>query len=352
MALLYGRNWTRPELSRYVADMGQLAGIRPVVYQDGPESGVRALEFRTGAGLSFTVLADRAMDVGLAEIHGVPLSFMTGVGYAHPAYFSARESDWLRTFPGGLFVTCGLDFYGHPVEDQGRKFGLHGPATSLAARSLSWDADWDGDQYVLRARGKMRQISFQGEHLQLTREITARLGENRFAVHDVVENLGNRPEPHMILYHFNAGFPLLDDGAVLELSAGREDGPVGMVDATASAAPPILGPTAGFQDRGVRHDAGPDADGWATARVRNPHFQGGRGLALTIRYQTEHLPYLNQWQNFQERSYVMGVEPCNTARGSRQLNRERGALPMLEIGERREYRLEVEATLGLAVSAP
>ena len=39
---------------------------------------MRALEFRTGAGLSFTVLADRAMDVGLAEIDGVPLSFMTG----------------------------------------------------------------------------------------------------------------------------------------------------------------------------------------------------------------------------------------------------------------------------------
>ena len=105
MVQLYGKVWTRAELSRYVADMGQLAGIRPVTYSDGPEAGVRALEFRTGAGLSFTVLADRAMDVGLAEIDGVPLSFMTGVGYAHPAYYSAHESDWLRAFPGGLFVT-------------------------------------------------------------------------------------------------------------------------------------------------------------------------------------------------------------------------------------------------------
>jgi len=86
MAQLYGRAWTRAELTRYVADMAQLAGIKPVAFQDGPEAGVRALEFHTGAGLAFTVLADRAMDVGLAEIDGVPLSFMTGVGYAHPAY--------------------------------------------------------------------------------------------------------------------------------------------------------------------------------------------------------------------------------------------------------------------------
>ncbi len=137
MAQLYGRTWTRAELSRYVADMAQLAEIRPVAYQDGAEAGVRALEFRTGAGLSFTVLADRCMDVGLAEIDGVPLSFMTGVGYAHPAYYSAHESDWLRTFPGGLFVTGGLDTYGQPAQDGGQAFGLHGRASALPARGLS-----------------------------------------------------------------------------------------------------------------------------------------------------------------------------------------------------------------------
>jgi hypothetical protein len=224
MVQLYGRAWTRAELTRYVADMAQLGGIRPVTYSDGPEAGVRALEFRTGAGLSFTVLAERAMDVGLAEIDGVPLSFLTGVGYAHPAYYSGHESDWLQTFPGGLFVTGGLDTYGQPAMDEGQVFGLHGRATSLAARGLSWDADWDGDEYVLRARGRMKQVSFHGEHLQLTREITAKLGENRFTIHDVVENLAGRPEAHMILYHFNVGFPLLDAGSRLEVDVDRTDG--------------------------------------------------------------------------------------------------------------------------------
>ena len=89
---------------------------------------------------------------------------------------------------------------------------------------LSWDADWDGDDYVLRARGRMKQVSFHGEHLQLTREITAKLGENRFAIHDVVENLAGRPEAHMILYHFNVGFPLLDEGSLLDVDVIRTDG--------------------------------------------------------------------------------------------------------------------------------
>ena len=346
MVQLYGRAWTRAELTRYVADMAQLGGVRPVAFQDGPEADVRALEFRTGAGLAFTVLSDRCMDVGLAEIDGVPLSFLTGVGYAHPAYFSGYKEDWLRTFQGGLFVTCGLDTYGPPSTDAGVEFGQHGRASSLPARGLSWDADWEGDEYVLRARGRMRQVSFHGEHLQLTREITAKLGENRFAIHDVVENLAGRPEPHQILYHFNVGFPLLDDGSELEVKTARIEGLDDHAKQVEATAHQIHGPVYGFQEQVLVRDVEPDADGWATARVVNRAFDGGRGLALTIRYRKDGLPFLWQWRNLRERAYVMGVEPGNAHMGGRVYNREHGSLPILEPGERREYHLEVEATHG------
>ena len=132
------------------------------------------------------MLADRAMDVGLAEINGVAVSFLTAVGYAHPAYFEAPGLNWLRSFQGGLFVTCGLDAAGFPSSDAEAEFGL-----GRRPHGLSFDLDWDGDDYILRARGRMRQVAFHGENLQLTREITARLGENRFTIHDVVENLAD-----------------------------------------------------------------------------------------------------------------------------------------------------------------
>jgi uncharacterized protein DUF4432 len=348
MVHLYGRAWTRAELTRYVADMAQLGGVRPVAFQDGPEAGVRALEFRTGAGLAFTVLSDRCMDVGLAEIDGVPLSFLTGVGYAHPAYYSSRGEEWLQTFPGGLFVTGGLDTYGSPSTDAGVEFGQHGRASSLPARGLSWDTDWDGDDYVLRARGKMRQVSFHGEMLQLTREITAKLGENRFAIHDVVENLAGRPEPHQILYHFNVGFPLLDEGSELEVKATRIEGIDEHARSVEATAHQIHGPVYGFQEQVLVRDVETDAAGWVSARVVNRAFDGGRGLALTIRYRKDELPYLWQWRNLRERAYVMGVEPGNADMRGRAYNREHGTLPILEMGETREYHLEVEATLGLS----
>ena len=124
----------------------------------------------------------------------------------------------------------------------------------------------------------MRQVSFHGEHLQLTREISARLGENTFTLRDVVENLGTRPEAHMILYHFNVGFPLLDDGAVLEVDAARTDGINERGDAIAAVARQVQGPQYGYQEQVVVHDVSPGADGWASARVNNAGFNGGRGL--------------------------------------------------------------------------
>jgi hypothetical protein len=43
----------------------------------------------------------------------------------------------------------------------------------------------------------------------------------------------------------------------------------------------------------------------------------------------------------------MGIEPGNADMRGRAYNRERGTLPILEPGERREYTLEVEAALGV-----
>ena len=48
---------------------------------------------------------------------------------------------------------------------------------------------WEGGEYWLRLRGQMRESIVFGEDLVLTREISARLGDNRFFVRDRVENV-------------------------------------------------------------------------------------------------------------------------------------------------------------------
>ena len=80
----------------------------------------------------------------------------------------------------------------------------------------------------------------------------------------------------------------------------------------------------------------------------NPSFRGGRGLALTIRYRKDELPYLWQWRNFRERAYVMGMSLAMPTCVGVRTTASAARLPILETGERREYHLEVEAALGLA----
>ena len=75
------------------------------------ERGIRALEFRTGSGLAFDVLVDRAMDIGPAEHAGRSFGWRSATGLRHPSLHEYRDEDglaWLRSF-SGLVVTAGLD---------------------------------------------------------------------------------------------------------------------------------------------------------------------------------------------------------------------------------------------------
>jgi hypothetical protein len=49
---LHGRDHEASELARMAGDLAAAGGVRSVVLGDGAERGVRALEFRTGSGLS------------------------------------------------------------------------------------------------------------------------------------------------------------------------------------------------------------------------------------------------------------------------------------------------------------
>ena len=60
-----------------------------------------------------------------------------------------------------------------------------------------------------------------GDKIRLTRTISTEMGARSLTIHDRVENFGGAVSPFTILYHINAGFPLLDAGAELVLSRYR-----------------------------------------------------------------------------------------------------------------------------------
>ncbi len=165
-----------------------VGGVRAVVLDDGVERGIRAIEFRTGGGLRFEVLVDRAMDIGVAEFDDYSFGWRSATGFRHPGLHEINDEDglsWLRSL-SGLVVTCGLDHtlfggqydasnYRYPPKDTIRH-GLHGRVANIPARLVGYGRAWDGDQAVLWAEGEVRQAAIFGEHLVLRRRVEADLG--------------------------------------------------------------------------------------------------------------------------------------------------------------------------------
>ena len=339
MLELYQRKWTRRALGRYVGSFDQVAGIKPLEAVDGAERGGRVFEVWTGSGLSFHILADRALDISACSYKGMSLTWRSSVGDAHPAFYDASGPAWLRSFQGGMLVTCGLDTFGQPIRVGEEEFGLHGRISNTPARMVSYSAAWAEEEYCLEVSGEVRQTRVFGENLVMRRRISTTLGSNRIRVKDTVTNEGFSPRRHMILYHVNAGFPLLSEKARLKFD----------VRATLPQEPAsqqgikdwmvFQPPTSGCLEQNFIHVPVPDEKGWAVAELENPEIK----LGLRLSFDTSTLPYLNEWKMMGEGLYVLGIEPMNcTTGGGPGLTGKQELPPCLEAGESRSYALEIE----------
>jgi hypothetical protein len=346
MPHLYGRRYSREELLKHVGDISQVARVKPYRLAEGHEEGVLAVDVTTGSGLDFTVLPSRGMDISSAHYNGRSLAWRSATSDQHPAYFEPAGRGWLRSFYGGLVLTCGLTWMGAACEDEGQPLGLHGRVSHLPAANVHWDAAWEGDDYILTVTGKLREAIVFGENIQLTRRIWARMGESRFHIDDVVENMGYQRTPHMMLYHINVGFPAVDDNARL-LSPSRVVTPRDTdAEEGRERYARMQPPTPDYREKAYFHDMAADADGRVTTAIVNPDCDGGQGFGVYATYNRAELPWFCEWKMMDQGTYVVGMEPANALVLGRAAEREAGRLQFLAPGERREYHLEIGVVAG------
>jgi hypothetical protein len=349
MPTLYGRRWTRAELLAAVGDMTQLAGIRESRLVGGRAEGVRALDFNCGDGFRFTVLPDRCMDIPFAEFGGAPLAWVSRTGIAAPQYYEPEGEGWLRTFFGGLLTTCGLRQVGAPCVDEDEALGMHGRIGTTPAEEVAVETRWEGDEYLLRARGTMREARVYGEDLWLSRELSAWAGGRSLLVRDRIENRGVSASPLMFLYHVNAGFPLLGPETRL-LVASRDVQPKDERSAQSIAEHARFGPpTPGWREVNWWHDAQSDEEGYCVAALVNEElsFAFGKGLGLALRWRREQLNTLVQWKQLGHGDYTVAIEPGNCHTLGRAWERANGTLQYIEPGETREFEVEIKALAGV-----
>jgi hypothetical protein len=337
MAYLFGRTYTRSQLLSYVGEFSQIAGTTIGELGDGSERGTRFIEMRSGSGLRCTILPDRGLDISAAEYRGIPLAWISPVGFGGRAYFEPQGLGWLYGFGGGLMTGCGLTHAGAPDVDNGEELGLHGRLSFLPARKVNRGETWHGDECTIWVEGEIRQARVHGENLLLQRRISTELGRNIIRYDDVVENLSSYPSPLMMLYHINIGFPMLNENCYLSAANHK----VSCRDAEAEKGidnwSHFQTPTPQFKEQVFYHDLPADSDGYAQITLVNPILK----LKLTVRYLKASLFNLVQWKMMGQSQYVLGLEPANCFVEGRSKDRARGVLKELKPGEKETFAVEI-----------
>ncbi len=327
-----------------ISNSNQLGGIETAVLDNGSGRGTRIAWINTGSGLRFKVVIDRAMDIADAFYNRHSLAWLSHAGITTAEPLANEGLDWLKTFGGGLLTTCGLSHVGGPEADEYGERGLHGQISNLAAGlETIIQPDPIAGKFDMSITGKMRESQVLGPNLELKRTISATLGQATIKIHDEVLNRGNMPAPHMLLYHFNFGWPLVDEGTEIIWQGEWQSRPgnsnkIFREGNNFRRCPPPLNEHAGAGEEAAFIDISSDSAGWCSCGLHNPEI----GIALSVRFKKQQLPWLTNWQHLGKGEYVTGLEPGTNPPIGQTKAREQNELIFLQPGETRCYDLEID----------
>jgi hypothetical protein len=347
MVALYGREMSRRDVAAHAGALSQFAGVRLMTLGDGVERGVRMLEFRTGSGLRFTVLPDRAFDLADCDYKGAAIGWHSPTGFRNPGLHDGSGENglgWLRSF-SGLLVTCGLDHALGVMSEDAAHFHypyrktveqtLHGRVSTVPGRLTAYGEEWRGEECWLFCEGIVQQATVFGEDLQLIRRIEAQVGGNAFVLKDRVVNHGFYRTPHMLLYHISIAHPVLAEGS-------RYLAPIAHTPFASHAAtyrhqgvgyqrmpPPIVN----FVEQVWEHEMVADFAGKVPVAVVNDLL----GLGFMVETNKAEFPCQFEWQNLHAGHYTLGLEPMTNHILGKNFARDRGELIWLEHDEARSY---------------
>ncbi|MHC4122803.1 MAG: aldose 1-epimerase family protein [Planctomycetota bacterium] len=319
----------------------QVGGIETSVIDNGLGKGNRIAWVNTGSGLRFKVVIDRCMDIADAFYNECSLSWIShgGVRRARP---DANEGlEWLWSFMGGFLATCGLTHIGVPEKDKNEKRGLHGRIGNTPAEIESiLQPDVVNGKLDMSITGVVKQSKVFGPNMELRRIISCKIGQPVVYIKDVVTNRGNTTTPHMILYHCNFGWPLVDEGAMNVWD--------GSCEPVFDQSPVLFNEKRNYKkclkpiESGKGNDGCgvidvlPDRTGICTVGVNNPRL----GMALMMRYKKKQLPWLTNWQHWGYGEYTNALEPGTHPPTGQSKAKEDKTIINLRPGQSRTYELE------------
>ena len=339
-----------PDFSRSAADLGFEGewSVSRETLRGGRQEGVDKIVIHTGA-VTIAVLPTRGMSIHEVRCGGTRVGWDSpSAEIVHPALIDLESRSglgWLEGFNEAM-VRCGLEFAGHPGEDEfvdntgntaRMTLSLHGRIGNLPAARVELLID-EAPPHRIRLRGTVFERSFYGPKLRLDAEVSIVPGESFWRVADKVTNVGAAPQEFQLIYHGNYGPPLLGEGSRLVVPA-RTLAPMNANAETAiDGFETYRGPTEGFVEEVYLIEPYAAEDGTTMALLVAP----GGELATSVQWRVEELPYFTQWKNTAAKAegYVTGMEPGTGFPFNRKVERAHGRVPKLAPGESRSFTLD------------
>lgn len=338
MVNLLGKQVNRSDLLKKFGDYSVLVGTRKYTLHDGKSDRVKITEVHSGSGLRFEINESRGMDIGNCYYKEIPIAYRSYCEESHPMYYEAYHNEWLRSFSGGLLINGGLVSMGSSeVGENGEKIPLHGRISNIPASNVFVKESWEDEQLYIDIKGSVREAKTLEYNLVLDRHIRVKAGESSFVIYDKVTNQGFQDVEHMMLYHFNIGYPILDRDSKFYAASNsilpRDD----IASSRDEPYNTYLGPTPNYPDTVYYHDI-KQKDGYCCAAIINHK----RNLGFAIKYNKETLDQFVQWKFTGEGNYVAGLEPCNARVNGKSIERDEKRLKVIKAQESISYEVHVQ----------
>ncbi len=296
----------KQELLKLCGSMEQEAGVRCVEFQDGRAAGLRCAMVHNGP-LEFPLMLDKCLDPAWLRYKGINLSYISKPGLQGRNPYDTAGEEAVRSIMGGAMFTCGFEnIHGHQEVD-GMEYPTHGRMRTTPAEKVSMDASFQGDDYIIRISGEMREARIFGENLVLRRTVETVYGSREILFTDEIENQGFEPQPLCFLYHCNAGYPLLapDTRVILpEVSCTPRD----EIAAKGVERRFVMdAPVPGEPEQVFQYQIASDQDGNTFAAIVNDELE----LGFSIKWNIRQIPSMVQWKSSAAGDYAMALEPTN-----------------------------------------
>ena len=321
--------------------------IRKTRLKGGRRDGVDLIEVENGA-LSFSVIPTRGMNLWKGQCGSVRLGWDSPIkdGPVNPAFVDPGAwggLGWLDGFDE-LLARCGLDSFGPPYEEGGRTYPLHGRISNLPAHRVTIHVD-DDPPHAITIEGQVIESRLFHTQIEMTTKITTVAGSRSITVRDEFTNLRDSPSDLQILYHWNFGQPLMQEGsrfiAPWKTVVPRDKAATEGLNHFDTYGPPC--PGSAEMVYFFELIGGPDGNTLALLKDRS----GESGVAL--RFSTRELPAFTLWKNQggSREGYVTGLEPGSGYPNAKPFEAARKRVRSLAPGET----ATAEITLEVADSA-